>query len=389
MSLRWSLSGEVFLKSEGAERVKSGQLNIYLKWLSSIRGPVSEGDLVAVKDEAGDLLGIGFYEGIGSIAVRVLSREITDPLSLFRERLEEALALRERLKLDNFFRWVYSEADSLPGLIVDAYDDIVVLSSTSLGMDLRIESIAEIVSEIYRPSSIILRNDTRPRREVGLPTERKILRGSKSRTVIREGSALFHVDTIEGQKTGFFIDQRSNRLKLEQIAGPGDKVLDLFSYTGGFGIHAALFGADVTAVEESDYALTEMRRNLELNSVEAAVIKSRVREFLESDSGVYDIVIVDPPALAPRREMLDLARRTYFALNASAISKVSPGGLMITSSCSLFVSKEEFRRIIERSSSRANREVKILSELGPSPDHPYDPKHPWTLYLKGFLIQVL
>ncbi|MCS7103482.1 MAG: class I SAM-dependent methyltransferase, partial [Candidatus Korarchaeum sp.] len=264
--MRWNLAGEVFLRKEGAERVESGQLNIYKKWLSSLRGPVSEGDLVAIKDDSGELLGIGFYEGVGSIAVRIISRELSDPAQVIEDRLKDSLSLREKLKLDNFFRWVYSEADSLPGLIVDAYDDLVVLSSTSLGMDQRIEDIAFMIDRIYGPSSILLRNDSRPRKEVGLPLEKRVIKGIKIRSIIREGSALFHVDAVEGQKTGFFIDQRMNRLKLGRLAGPGDRVLDLFSYTGGFALHAAISGADVTAVEESDYAVAEMRRNALLNS---------------------------------------------------------------------------------------------------------------------------
>lgn len=387
--MRWSLTGEVFLKGEGPERVRSGQLNIYKKWLGSLRGPVAEGDLVAIRDEAGELLGMGFYENVGSIAVRVLSRELGDPAAIIEERLRESLSLREKLKLDNFFRWVYSEADSLPGLIVDVYDDVVVLSSTSLGIDLRIEGIASMVDRIYGPSSIVLRNDSRPRKEVGLPVERRLIKGSKTRAVIREGSALFNVDTMEGQKTGFFIDQRMNRIRLEELVGPGDRVLDLFSYTGGFALHAALAGARVTAVEESEYAVSEMRRNLVLNSVEAEAIRSRVREFLERDQDLYDFVIVDPPAFAPSRDMVGTARRTYFAVNAAALSRVAPGGLVMTSSCSLFISKEEFREIVESSSRRAGREIKILEELRPSPDHPFDPKHPWTLYLKGLLLQVV
>jgi 23S rRNA (cytosine1962-C5)-methyltransferase len=324
-----------------------------------------------------------------SIAVRVLSEELVSPEELIEDRLREALSARERVKLGSFFRWVHTEADKLPGLIIDVYDDIAVISSTSIGIDARIEDIAELVRKIYRPSSIILRNDSRPRREVGLPLERRILFGDKKRTVIREGSAIFHVDTIEGQKTGFFIDQRMNRLKVERLAGPGDKVLDLFSYTGGFGIHAALFGARVTAVEESDYAIAEMNENMRLNSVEMRAIRSRAREFLETDDDLYDIVIVDPPAFAPSKEKIDAARRAYVALNSSAMSKVAPGGIIITYSCSLFITKDEFRKIVERASLLSGREIKILEEMGPSPDHPFDPKHPWTLYLKGLQALVL
>ena len=387
--MSWSPTGEVILVGEGVERLRRGQLNIYVKWLKKVRGPVEKGDIVTIKDEKGDLLGLGFYEGIGAMAVRVLSRYLENPKEVVRRRLEEALRLRERLKLDNFFRWVHSEADRLPGLVVDVYDDVVALSSTSLGFDRRLGDVADILRELYGPNSVILRNDTRPRREVGLPQEKRILLGDKQSAIIREGGALFRVDVLEGQKTGFFIDQRLNRIEIERLVGPNDRVLDLFSYTGGFAIHSAISGADVTAVDESEYAVKTLRENASLNSVEVRAVQSRVREFLEVESALYDLVVVDPPALAPSKEMVSRALRTYTAVNAAAMEKVVSGGLMFTSSCSQFITKEAFLRIILRAAKLANREIKLLGERGPSPDHPTDPLHPWTSYLKGFLLQVL
>ncbi len=387
--MSWSPTGEVILVGEGVERLRRGQLNIYVKWLKKVRGPVEKGDIVTIKDEKGDLLGLGFYEGIGAMAVRVLSRYLENPKEVVRRRLEEALRLRERLKLDNFFRWVHSEADRLPGLVVDVYDDVVALSSTSLGFDRRLGDVADILRELYGPNSVILRNDTRPRREVGLPQEKRILLGDKQSAIIREGGALFRVDVLEGQKTGFFIDQRLNRIEIERLVGPNDRVLDLFSYTGGFAIHSAISGADVTAVDESEYAVETLRENASLNSVEVRAVQSRVREFLEVESALYDLVVVDPPALAPSKEMVSRALRTYTAVNAAAMEKVVSGGLMFTSSCSQFITKEAFLRIILRAAKLANREIKLLGERGPSPDHPTDPLHPWTSYLKGFLLQVL
>ncbi len=386
--MTWSPTGEAVLAEEGASRLRRGQRNIYVKWLSSVRGPVEKGDLVVIKDEKGDALGLGFFEGIGAMAVRVLSTELGDPLSLFRRRLEESLRLRERLKLDNFFRWVHSEADALPGLIIDVYDDIVVISSTSVGMDRRIPDISEMIRGLFRPSSIVLKNDSRPRKEVGLPLERRVLVGEKTRAVIREGGALFHVDVIRGQKTGFFIDQRLNRIEIGRLAGPGDRVLDLYSYTGGFAVHAALSGAEVVAVDESEYAVGEMRSNMGLNSIDFVAVQSRVKEFLERNSAVYDLVIVDPPALAPSRDMVPRARRTYTAVNAAAMERVVSGGLMFTSSCSQFITREDFKRIVNKAAALSNRQITILGERGASPDHPVDPVHPWTGYLKGLLLKV-
>ncbi|MCD6244773.1 MAG: class I SAM-dependent rRNA methyltransferase [Candidatus Korarchaeota archaeon] len=387
--MTWTTTGEAIIAHEGARRIRGGQLNIYLKWLKGLRGPVDKGDLVVIKDEQGDVLGLGFYEGIGAIALRILSRELENPRELIVRRVESALAMRERLKLGNFFRWIHSEADKIPGLIVDVYDDIVVISSTSIGLDRRISDIAEILRRRYRPSSIVLRNDTRPRKEVGLPRERKVLLGDKVSTTIREGGALFRVDVLEGQKTGFFIDQRPNRMEVGDLAGPGDLVLDLFSYTGGFSIHASLSGARAIAVDESDYAIKTMEANAALNSVDVRGIQSRVKEFLEKERSTYDIVIVDPPALAPSRDMLRRAIRTYTAVNTAAMRRVAHGGIMFTSSCSQFISDETFMKILIRASKLAGRELKFLGKRGASPDHPTDPNHPWTSYLKGFLIQVL
>ncbi len=379
----------MIVAGEGAERIRRGQLNIYIKWLKGIRGPVTQGDLVVVRDDKGEFLALGFYEGIGAIAVRILSKDMENISDLLRNRLKTSLRLRDRLKLDNFFRWIHSEADGLPGLIVDVYDDVVVISSTSIGFDRRLREITSLIREIYRPTSVVLRNDTRTRREVNLPQERRLLLGDKASSIIREKGVLFKVDTLEGQKTGFFIDQRLNRIEIGDLASPGDKVLDLFSYTGGFSIHAAMSGADVTAVDESEYAIRTLRENSHLNSVNVKPFQYRVKEFLEKDPSLYDIVIVDPPALAQSRDMVIRATKTYTAVNAAAMERVASGGLMFTSSCSQFISRGDLLKIIERAAKLVNRDFKLLGERGASPDHPTDPNHPWTSYLKGFLLQLL
>ncbi len=383
----WSFVGEVILKKGGAERLRKGVRNIYVKWVKEVRGPVSGGDLVVVKDEQ-EALGYGFFEGVGAIAVRVLSTDLKfSPEELFRSRLESALRMRERLNLGNFFRLVHSEADGLPGLIVDVYDDLVVMSSTSLGIDRRINKITSILDELLRPDTIFLKNDSRPRREVNLPTERRFIKGGKKEAIIREGPSLFKVDVVQGQKTGFFIDQRPNRLEVGELAGPDMKVLDLYSYTGGFGIHAAISGAKVTSVDESTEAIALLRENAKLNRVQVAGVAQRVKEFMESDHNIYDLVVVDPPALVPRREMLNAGLRTYTAVNAAAMEKVE-SGLIFTSSCSQFVDERTFLKVLERAAKLTGKEFKVLGKRGQSPDHPVDPLHPWTHYLKGYLLEV-
>ncbi len=383
----WSFTGEVILEKGGADRVRRGISNIYVKWVKGIRGPISGGDLVVIKED-GETLGYGFYEEVGAIAVRVLSRSLEErPDELIRRRLSQALRRRELLNLGNFYRLVHSEADGLPGLIVDVYNDVAVISSTSSGFDRRVEEIASILDELIKPDSIFLKNDSRPRKEVNLPIEKRFIKGSKGVATIREGGALFKVDVVEGQKTGFFIDQRLNRIEIEELAGPDMKVLDLYSYTGGFAVHAALSGAKVTAVDESVDAVKMLRENSALNGVDVVSVPQRVKEFLESDPNVYDLIVVDPPALVPRKEMLNQGLRSYVAVNASVMEKVD-SGLIFTSSCSQFVTEELFLKVLFRASSLTGKEFRILGKRGQSPDHPYDPLHPWTSYLKGFIIEI-
>ncbi|MDK2463797.1 MAG: class I SAM-dependent rRNA methyltransferase [Candidatus Korarchaeota archaeon] len=398
MSGEFTPSGKVVIFGEGVDRLRRGERNVYLKWLRRREGAVEPGDLVEVVDDSGEFLAWGFYEGIGAMAVRVLSLDREDRPSedWLRSALERALRFRERLNLGDFFRLVHSEADGLPGLIVDVYSSLGVVTSTSVGMDRRLGSIAEILAELLGLDAVYARNDARTRREVGLPTWRGRLIGEAGPTArIEEGGVRFEVDVIRGQKTGFFIDQRENRLLLQRYAPRGGRVLDLFSYTGGFGLHALAGGAaEAVLVDESDYAVEAAMRNAELNGLSGRVsaVRSRVKEFLESArerGDRYDAVVVDPPALVPSRERLSMGLKTYVAVNTAAMEVLEPGGLMISTSCSQFVDAGRLRRVLLTAASKAKRRVRFLGGvLGQSPDHPVDPLHPWTGYLKGFALVV-
>ncbi len=398
MSGEFTPTGKVVIHGEGVQRLKRGEHNLYLKWLRRVQGDVERGDLVEIVSDRGESLGWGFYEGVGAMAVRVVTfdPEERPTEKTFRQRIEKALRLRERLRLGNFFRLVHSEADGMPGLIVDVYSDLGVISSTSAGMDRRLGFLAELLVELLGLRAIFVRNDTRTRREVGLPTWRgRLLGEGEPRTVIEEGSVKFEVDVLRGQKTGFFIDQRENRLLMERYAPQGGEVLDLYSYTGGFGLHALAGGARrATLVDESDYAVEAALKNAELNGFEGRVsaVRGRVKEFLESAierGAAFDAVVVDPPALVPSRDRMSMGLRTYVAVNATAMKVVRPGGLMISMSCSQFVTAERLRSILLDAASKAGRRIKFLGGvLGQSPDHPVDPLHPWTGYLKGYAFVV-
>ncbi len=394
----WNPAGSLTIRGEGVERIRRGELNIYLKWMTGVDSAVEPGDVVKVKDPSGEFLAWGFYEGIGAVAVRVLSTERDERPGpdLLEERLERAAALRRRLKTGDFMRLVHSEADCLPGLIVDVYGDVGVVSSTSVGMDARLSEVADVLARKFDLRAVFCRNDGRTRREVGLPTWRSRIWGEGgSRVRIHEGPLEFEVDVMRGQKTGFFIDQRDNRMEVEEISPEGGEVLDLYSYTGGFALHALAGGARrAVAVDESEYAVEGCLVNSELNGLAGRVsaVRSRVRDYVEAASRRgerFDLVVLDPPALVPSRDRVKSGERTYLAANSAAMGLVRSGGIMFTSSCSRFVTPERLRRIVISAAERAGREIRFLGGVrGASPDHPVDPRHPWTEYLKGFLLYV-
>jgi len=391
-------SAKIVVFGEGKVRAKRGEQNIYLKWLRKIDGDVRPGDLVRIVDDRGEFLGTGFYEGIGAMAARILTRDPDEEVNLdfFRNRLLKALKFRERLKLESSFRLCHSEADKLPGLIVDVYSNIAVISSTSIGVDRLLNEIGAILMEILEIDAVYVRNDGRTRKELNLPVWRgKLLGEAPHRTVINEGNAKFKVDVLRGQKTGFFLDQRENRVLVNQITPGGARVLDLFSYTGGFGIQAALGGADhVIMVDESEYACEEAKRNALINNTmeKVSVVRSSVKDWTDSANRRgkrFDLVIVDPPALIPSKDLIKIGTKTYFAINTAAIQLVERDGLLLTFSCSHFMRITKFRKIVMDAARKAGRTVQFLGGVkSQARDHPIDPLHPWTAYLKGYLLRV-
>jgi 23S rRNA (cytosine1962-C5)-methyltransferase len=332
------------------------------------------------------------------MAARILTTDPDEEVNaeFFRDRFLRALNFRKRLKLENSYRLCHSEADMLPGLIVDVYSNIAVVSSTSIGMDRVLNMIGDLLMEILEIDAVYVRNDGRTRKELNLPVWRgKLVGNGPQTTVIEEGNAKFRVDVLRGQKTGFFLDQRENRVLISQIIPEGAKVLDLFSYTGGFGIQAALGGAEhVIMVDESEYACEEAKSNAVMNGVleKVSIVQSSVRDWTETAKKRekrFDIVIVDPPALIPSRDMINTGMKTYFAVNAAAIQLVERDGLLFTFSCSHFMSITRFRKLIMEAAQKAGRRIQFLGGVrGQARDHPIDPIHPWTAYLKGYLVRV-
>ncbi len=383
--------GKVRLRREAQRLVDEQVLTIFSKWVESVDAARGEPVNVFLGSEC---VATGFYEGIGAVGLRILGWECgLDPGEIIASRLEEALKIRSMLPLrSDAYRLVNAEGDRLPGLIVDVYRDIAVVQSSSMGMDSMMGLIAGILGDLLDVRLVYARHDQRSRREAGLPVYRGVLWGSGPPTTrVREGDAVMRVDVGRGQKTGLFLDQRDNRLTLASLIAGGERVLDLYSYTGGFAIQALLAGAShAVLVEESEWAAGEAKHNLRLNGLEgrSRVIRGRVEEYLSYLKESFDVVIVDPPALIPSALHKEKGLRAYRALYRAAARALRPGGLLAASSCSYFLGMDEFIGLIGDGLKAAGLEARILKIAGASMDHVSRPVDRHLRYLKMVFVRV-
>lgn len=371
--------------------------------IAQICGPVAEGDLVGVYASDGSFLACGHYQ-IGSIAVRVLSF-VSDALApdFWEVMISKALAVRKAAGLagsakTDCYRLVHGEGDSLPGLIIDYYGGVCVMQAHSVGMFRAKKRIAEALKYVYGDAleAVYDKSSGTAPFKAGLDLVdgylyRKEGFSDEEQTVSENGHK-FIVNWTEGQKTGFFLDQRENRALVERYA-KGRNVLNLFCYTGGFSIYALSGGAShVDSVDSSAKAMDMVDRNVALNGFLPEDHKSYCADAIDflrnSPDGKYDLMIVDPPAFAKHRGALGNALRGYQRLNASAISKVAPGGLIFTFSCSQVVDKEAFALAVFSAAAQTGRSVRILDRLNQPADHSVNIYHPEGEYLKGLLLYV-
>ncbi|MDR2465759.1 MAG: class I SAM-dependent rRNA methyltransferase [Prevotellaceae bacterium] len=390
---------EIALKSGREESLKRFHPWIFSGAIKSIDGAIEEGELVTVRSHAGEFAAKGHYQS-GSIAVRILTfadEEINK--RFFENRILEAYSLRAKLGLagnenTSVYRLVHGEGDSLPGLVIDVYDDVAVFQAHSLGIWKSREQIAEALTEIcsgikhvYCKSSATL-----PRSAETAGADCWLLGGRSFPITVRENGYLFEVNPAEGQKTGFFIDQRENRLLLQKYSR-GASVLNLFCYTGAFSVYAAKGGAAKTlSIDSSTKAVTAAARNLELNINDVSnhrCIAADVFDGLRADNGTYDLITVDPPAFAKHHDALKNALQAYKRLNVRAIEKLAKGGILFTFSCSQAVSKQQFQQAVFSAAAITGRRASILHWLDQSPDHPVSLYHPEGDYLKGMVIKLL
>ena len=384
---------QVKITARGAKRIRKGHLWVYR---SDVRraSDTSGGAVVRVVDEAGNFVGLAFYSNASEIALRFLttSDEAIDR-EWWRARLRQCAERRAAIAVEtNAYRLVYSEGDLLPSLIVDSYDDVLVIQALSQGTDRLQSTLVELLIEEFKPRAIVERNDARVRELEGLERRTGTLYGEASAEIeINQHGMRFLVTPLSGQKTGAFLDQRENYLAARRV-GRG-RTLDCFTFNGGFALHVAPACEKVIGIDISADAVAAAQRNAELNEARnvefrEANVFDALRE-MEATGERFDCIILDPPAFAKNRASLPAAARGYKEINLRALKLLNRGGVLITCTCSYHVSEQMFLEIIEDAALDARRRLQIIENRGQSSDHPVLLGVPETHYLKCVIARVI
>jgi len=378
---------KIKVSPRGAARLKSGHLWVYKSDVVAADG-VLPGSLVTVTDQRGKPFGTALYSSSSQIAIRMISHDqVTDWPTVIRQRISDAIAYRERFVRDtNAYRVIFSEADLLPGLVVDRYNDIFSLQILTQAMDpnpVREAVISQLATQL-NPASVIERVDPRVRELETLPPRNSgLLHGEKTATTFTMNGVQFHFDALEGQKTGAFLDQRENYASAALYAH--GNALDVFCYQGGFALHLAKVCDQVTGIDSSRPALEVADQNATLNRREIEWIEANAFDLLKDYSAsnhLYDTIVLDPPAFAKTKRDLDSAIRGYKELNLRALKMLRPGGILVTCSCSYHVSQTTFLEMLSAAAIDAHRSLRLLEVRGQAKDHPVLLNMPETGYLK-------
>lgn len=385
------------ISRRAAARLRQGHVWVYRSDLVT-EPPNEPGSLVSVSDEQRNLIGTALYSSSSQIALRMISSGPISPerwLDVLRDRLRTAIASRKKLlqsPADNACRLVFSEADFLPGLIIDRYNDVLSMQVLTQAMDAPVvrDAIAETLIAELHPAALVERVDAKIRDlEQLAPRDTGCIFGEKTSTVYSLNGVLFHYDATSGQKTGAFLDQRENYAAAERYAR-GD-ALDTFTYQGGFALHVARACSSVTAVDSSRPALEVADQNAALNKREVEWIEANVFDLLKDYNAagrLYDTIVVDPPAFAKSKRDLPSALRGYKELNLRAFKMLRPGGVLVTCSCSYHVGENDFLEMLRSAAGDARRSARVLEKRGQGQDHPVLLTVPETSYLKCVILQL-
>lgn len=390
------------LKRNRRRRLEQGHPWIYQSEVQAMSPELQPGDLADIVNHQGVFLAKAYVNPQSQIIARILTYDAKTKIDddFFLERIQAAKNIRDRwLNGATSYRAVYGEADFLPGLIVDKYEDILVVQILAYGMEVRMEAIRTALIEVYQPKGIYLRNDVPVRRLEGLEETVKVWYGEVPRPVeIQENGLRFLIDVYEGQKTGYFFDQRENRAAIKPLMtfpdGRGAEVLECFCHTGAFTVHALAYGAKhVTAVDISEPAIAVAKENVKLNHSESRVefVAANAFDYLrdvEKQGQSYDVVLLDPPAFAKSKHALEGAVRGYKEINLRGMKLVREGGYLITASCSFHMSQELFQETILDAAVDAHKVLRLVHWSGAGYDHPYIAGVPEGDYLKFAIYEV-
>jgi 23S rRNA (cytosine1962-C5)-methyltransferase len=383
------------LKRNEDRRLNAGHLWIFSNEVDIQQTPLTKlkaGELVRVLAHNDRALGLAYVNPNSLICARLLETWKFPDTAWFVSRLRTALALRDRLYPKPYYRLAYGESDGLPGLVVDRYGSACVVQIGTAGMEALKPEILEALREVLKSDAVLFKNDSSSREMEGLTSYVEAADGFEEQGRVIEDGLQFKVPFAAGQKTGWFYDQAANRRALTQYVRKGARVLDVFSYVGGWGVRAARAGAgEVTCVDSSAGALQLAAVNAELNGVKLLTHKGDAFDTLEAmlkQREKFDLVIIDPPAFAKRRKDLPKALAAYKRLNQLAMQVLGPEGILVSCSCSFHVSAEDLQDAIAKAARGAEKQLQILQEGGQSPDHPVHPAIPETRYLKAYFCRV-
>lgn len=391
---------QIILKKNEARRIRAGHLWIFSNEVDPQRTnlkALSPGEAVEILDDNGKFLGHGYANPHSLICARLVSRDKKYQLdkSLLVHRLKIALSLRQRLFPQPFYRLVHGEGDNLPGLVVDRFGDVVVIQTTTAGMELLLEEVIEAVDKVLRPEAIVLRNDGGLRELEGLVKKVEVMQGAlPEQLVIEENGTRFIVDPLKGQKTGWFYDHRMNRQRMQAYV-QDKRVLDVFSYIGAWGVQAAMAGAaDVMCVDSSAPALDLAYANAELNGVQDRVAMLEGDAFealkaLRAEREKFDVVVLDPPAFIKRKKDAKRGLEAYERINRMAMQVLERDGILISASCSHHLDREKLSDLMLKGARHIDRDMQLLEEGHQGPDHPIHPAIPETRYIKSFTARLL
>lgn len=387
----------IFLKPGREAALLRGHPWIFSGAIASVEGRPEPGDIVIAVSHKGTPLSLGFYNPASDISFRLLTTDTTASINyvFWQKRIQSSLALREKVVPEGTtaFRLINAEGDGMPGLVVDRYDNYLVLSLATAGMEKHRKSILDVLSQELKPLGIYERSEGRARQLEGLEDRTAAVYGEPvpDNIGIIENHLHFNVDIMGGQKTGFFLDQRPNRECVEKISNQAD-VLNCFSYTGAFSVYCARGGARrVTSVEASETANETARWNIRRNGFsleQHPVFRDDVFAYFRKTDELFDLIILDPPAFAGSKKDIPKAARGYKDINLQAARHLKQGGILATFSCSNYMDEALFQKIVLGGIRDAGKSSRLLQTMGPGPDHPTNLAHPEGRYLKGLLLGI-